>query len=76
MFSIDPVYLIYALAPNRRLFAKAPICCCIPTATYGKRINRRLSPAGQHSRERLVSCAASGLDASGQFRCRSRTSTG
>jgi tight adherence protein B len=71
-FSIDPVWLIYGFAAGSAiLFAEGCYLLFYSTATYRKRINRRLSLLqGDGNRENvLVQLRRErGLDASGKFR--------
>ena len=71
-FSIDPVWLIYGFAAGSAiLFAEGCYLLLYSTATYRKRINRRLSLlANNGNRESILVQLRRerGLDASGQFR--------
>ncbi|MDQ2082360.1 type II secretion system F family protein [Xanthobacteraceae bacterium Astr-EGSB] len=71
-FSIDPVWLIYGFAAGSAiLFAEGCYLLFYSTATYRKRINRRLSLLqNDGNRENILVQLRRerGLDASGQFR--------
>jgi tight adherence protein B len=71
-FSIDPVWLIYGFAAGSAiLFAEGCYLLFYSTATYRKRINRRLSLLqndGNRENVLVQLRRERGLDASGQFR--------
>jgi tight adherence protein B len=71
-FSIDPVWLIYGFAAGSAiLFAEGAYLLLYSTASYRKRINRRLSLLQDNNNRESILVQLRrerGLDASGQFR--------